>query len=85
MAQPVIHEVASPGALNLSMKYWWDMVVSQEPKTREALSAGGAWVHVRDLAEAHVLALEKESAGGERIIASAGQWVWQEWGERFPV
>ncbi|KAH6904336.1 D-lactaldehyde dehydrogenase [Coprinopsis sp. MPI-PUGE-AT-0042] len=71
--KPVIHDVASPTNLNVSMKYWWDMVVSQEPKTREALSGGGSWVH------AHILALEKESAGGERIIVSAGQWVWQEW------
>ena len=45
------------------------------------MGAGGSWVDVRDLAEAHVLALERESAGGQRIIASAGQWIWQEWGE----
>ena len=31
-----------------------------------------AWVDVRDIAMAHVIALEQEEAGGERIIVSAG-------------
>lgn len=39
----------------------------------EALSTeGSGWVDVRDLAEAHVRALSKEEAGGERIIVSQG-------------
>jgi len=35
-------------------------------------------VDVRDLAEAHTLALEKEDAGSKRIIVSAGVWKWQD-------
>lgn len=35
-------------------------------------NVGGNWVDVRDLAEAHTLALEKEAAGGQRIIVSCG-------------
>lgn len=35
-------------------------------------STGTCWIDVRDLANAHVLSLEKEAAGGERIIVSAG-------------
>ena len=31
-----------------------------------------AWVDVRDLALAHVTALEREEAGNERITVSAG-------------
>ena len=34
---------------------------------------GGCWIDVRDVSEAHVLALEKEAAGGERIIISGGK------------
>lgn len=34
---------------------------------------GSCYVDVRDLAEAHRLALEKEGAGGERIIINAGE------------
>ncbi|KAJ3501157.1 hypothetical protein NMY22_g19021 [Coprinellus aureogranulatus] len=40
---------------------------------------GYAWVDVRDIAEAHVRSLEKEEAGGERIIVSSGSYIWQEW------
>lgn len=35
-------------------------------------NTGASWIDVRDLAERHVLALEKEEAGGERFIVSAG-------------
>lgn len=34
---------------------------------------GSSWIDVRDLAEAHVLALENQEAGGERIIISGGK------------
>ena len=39
-----------------------------------------AWVDVRDLAEAHALALETEEAGGNRIIVASGPYKWQDWG-----
>jgi nucleoside-diphosphate-sugar epimerase len=39
---------------------------------------GRSWIDVRDLALAHRLALEKEAAGGERIIPSAGPIKWQD-------
>lgn len=38
-----------------------------------------AWVDVRDLADAHALALEKEEAGGNRIIVASGPYKWQDW------
>ena len=48
------------------------MVVADSPKTKETLSESDSWVDVRDAALAHVLGLEKEAAGGERIITSSG-------------
>lgn len=39
------------------------------------------WIDVRDLAEAHVLAIKKQEAGGERIIVSEGPFKWQDFGE----
>ena len=36
---------------------------------------------MRDLAEAHVLAIKKQEAGGERIIVSEGPFKWQDFGE----
>lgn len=41
--------------------------------------ASSEWVDVRDLAEAHTLSLQREAAGGERIIVSGGPWKWQDW------
>lgn len=74
--QPIIHEVSSVSALNCSVLEWYNTVVSQDMdgKSLESLAkvGNGGWADVRDVAEAHVLALEKEAAGGERIIVSAG-------------
>ena len=36
---------------------------------------------VRDIALAHVLAIQKEAAGGERIIVSGGLYKFPEWSE----
>ncbi|VDC00846.1 unnamed protein product [Peniophora sp. CBMAI 1063] len=38
----------------------------------------GGWIDVRDIALAHVLAAQKPEAGGERILISAGDFVWQD-------
>lgn len=43
------------------------------------------WVDVRDLAYSHVLALEREEAGGKRLIVSAGPYRWQDFGMHFLV
>ena len=48
------------------------MVVAGPPNTKEAFAQSGSWVDVRDTALAHVLALEKDEAGGQRIITSSG-------------
>lgn len=39
---------------------------------------GHGWVDVRDVAAAHIRALESQDAGGQRIIVSGGEWVWQD-------
>lgn len=39
------------------------------------------WIDVRDLAEAHVLAIKKQEAGGERVIVSEGPFKWNDFGE----
>ncbi|KAI0088796.1 NAD(P)-binding protein [Irpex rosettiformis] len=76
---PVLHEVDKPEDLNTSAADWFTTIV-KATKDDAALVAGGTeWVDVRDVALAHVLALQKEEAGGERIIVSSGKWVWQDW------
>ena len=54
------------------MRIWYEQVLADTPKTKEGLSGSQGWVDVRDTALGHVLALEKEAAGGQRIITAAG-------------
>ncbi|KAI0314138.1 D-lactaldehyde dehydrogenase [Amylostereum chailletii] len=75
---PPIHEVASLESLNTSQQELYNTIVLGK-KDDAALSApGSAWIDVRDLGLAHVLAGQKAEAGGERIIVSAGPYYWQE-------
>ncbi|THU93784.1 NAD(P)-binding protein [Dendrothele bispora CBS 962.96] len=80
---PIIHDVPNPSALGVSVGQWYETVVtgSQDPETTLGGSKGGiGWVDVRDLAEAHVRALQREEAAGERMIVSAGSFRYQlEW------
>lgn len=63
------------------MQNWWQHVLSEGPKSKEELATGFSCVDVRDMAEAHIIALEKEEAKGQRIVISAGEFIWQEWGK----
>ena len=58
--------------------------MAEGPKPREVLAAGLSWVDVRNLAEGHVLALEKENAKDQRIVISKEEFVYQEWGALPP-
>jgi hypothetical protein len=73
--QPAIHSLTSPSSLNTSAAFFYNYMAlpNTSGATNEFLaSTGTCWIDVRDLANAHVLSLEKECAGGERIIVSAG-------------
>ncbi|KAJ8581220.1 NAD(P)-binding protein [Rhizopogon salebrosus TDB-379] len=77
---PAIHSLTSPSSLNTSAGFFYNYVAlpnSSGPSNELLASTGTCWIDVRDLANAHVLSLEKEGAGGERIIVSAGLWKWQ--------
>ncbi|KNZ74715.1 NADPH-dependent methylglyoxal reductase GRE2 [Termitomyces sp. J132] len=76
---PAIHELESPDALNTSLRQWYDAVLGNNQNETFLKVQGSAYIDVRDVAEAHTLALEKEAAGGERIIISVGSYVWQDW------
>ncbi|KAK0194726.1 hypothetical protein F5146DRAFT_926509 [Armillaria mellea] len=82
---PFIHDVPTLNALNASSKTWYNAVVQEDhgglSPNALLVQPGHGWVDVRDLAEAHVRALEVEAAGGERILVSAGPCVWQDWGK----
>ncbi|TFK38821.1 D-lactaldehyde dehydrogenase [Crucibulum laeve] len=80
---PAIQAISSPDHLNTSLRQWYDAVYAPSPPAAERTPAlllnANAWVDVRDIAEAHVRALEKEAAGGERIIVCGGLFTWQDW------
>ena len=65
-----MHEVDKPEHLNTSSLRWFEMFFKPVFAEEELLS-GVSWVDVRDVAEAHVVALEKEDVANERIIVTA--------------
>ncbi|KAF8139606.1 hypothetical protein EV363DRAFT_1249436 [Boletus edulis] len=79
---PAIHEVSSPASLNTSAAIFYNYVADAAKANAAGndflANTGTCWIDVRDVAEAHALALEKEAAGGERIIISSGLWKWQD-------
>jgi len=66
---PNLHEVAKPEDLNSSSKRWFDLFFNPV-FSEEELYTDCAWIDVRDVAAAHVAALEKAEAADERIIVS---------------
>ena len=71
--QPAIHELLSPENLNTSLSDYYRIVIKANVDEASLVQGGGAWIDVRDLSLAHLLALENETAGGERIIVCAGK------------
>ncbi|KAJ7589009.1 hypothetical protein C8J56DRAFT_1075343 [Mycena floridula] len=72
-----IHEVATLKSLNTSTALWYKAVFTEEEV--DIMKWKWTWVDVRDLAEAHMLSLEKEAAGGERLILVAGEFWFDDW------
>ncbi|KIJ60515.1 hypothetical protein HYDPIDRAFT_98450 [Hydnomerulius pinastri MD-312] len=79
---PAIHQVTTASSLNTSAAIFYNYVADSAKANAAGndflTKTGTCWIDVRDLAEAHALALEKQAAGGERIIISAGLWKWQD-------
>ncbi|KAJ3540762.1 hypothetical protein NMY22_g4164 [Coprinellus aureogranulatus] len=76
---PTLQPISSPTDLPTSAKLWMLSILGKlpEPPVKEAVDNG--WIDVRNLGEAHVRCFEREGAGGERILACAGSYVWREW------
>lgn len=60
-----------PENLNTSSKVWFDLFFNPELFKQDLYFAGN-WADVRDIAAAHVKALEKEETANERILVTAG-------------
>ncbi|KAH8102011.1 hypothetical protein DFH11DRAFT_1786495 [Phellopilus nigrolimitatus] len=82
---PILHEVASPAALNSSVAFFYEAILTQKKTPEQLASFQGSWVDVRDVSLGHVCALEVPAAGGQRFILSAGAFIWQDWLLQKPV
>jgi nucleoside-diphosphate-sugar epimerase len=75
---PEVGLLTSPSSLGTSAGQWHKTLTTTDPDANgmspDALSVKGmSWIDVRDLAEAHARAFEREEAGGERIIIAYGE------------
>ena len=68
---PVVHYLNSLDAVNTSNQRIRDIMTGS---MKEKISPSGVylWVDVRDIADAHVLAMEKPAAAGKRFFVTAG-------------
>lgn len=73
MLGPIVHYLNSLDALNTSNQRVSDMV---QGKAKDKLPPTGVfiWVDVRDVALAHVRAIEVPEAGGQRFFVTAGHY-----------
>ena len=69
----MIHAVEKPEDLNTSTSEWFQALFKNSKNDEQVVASINAWVDVRDVAEAHAVALEKPEAGGERILFTAGK------------
>ncbi|KAJ7448342.1 D-lactaldehyde dehydrogenase [Mycena latifolia] len=79
---PHINDASTPDALRTTSRLFYTMLT--KPSSPALQNSGRCWIDVRDLGRAHVLALLKAAASGERIIVSAGPYVWQDWLDAAP-
>jgi len=75
---PTIHEIGKLEDLNTSSELWYTQVIKNASSGSDLSKSIGSYADVRDVALANVLAVEKEAAGGERILVSAAPFTWQD-------
>lgn len=69
---PVVHHLNSLSAINTSNARFVDLI---QGKMKDEIAPTGVhfWVDVRDVALAHVEAMERPTAGGQRFFVTAGK------------
>ncbi|KAF5312153.1 hypothetical protein D9619_003808 [Psilocybe cf. subviscida] len=72
---PTLLEVNTPDDLGVSIGAWFSNVFEDKPE--ETLKATYGYIHVEDISLAHVVALQKKEAAGERIIVASGGTTYQ--------
>ncbi|PPQ72637.1 hypothetical protein CVT26_004344 [Gymnopilus dilepis] len=75
LGPPLQEQPKTPAELNTSLLIFWNMIANEQPE--EALKDSINIIHVRDIAAAHVAALRKEEAAGQRMILNEAVFSWQ--------
>ena len=70
--------MAGPEAANASMAIIYNAMIRGTMDNATLTNFGNGWIDVRDIAGAHVRALERDEVEG-RIIVSAGSFKVQDW------
>ncbi|PPQ73052.1 hypothetical protein CVT24_001630 [Panaeolus cyanescens] len=73
---PAFQDVSKPSDLPSSLNAWYHYMFTEQPES--LLTSSHCFVHVKDVARAHVLALETEEAANQRIIISSEPATWQQ-------
>ncbi|CAL1707943.1 unnamed protein product [Somion occarium] len=75
---PMINELSSPSSANASLAEWYQAILESAKSPEELKTSGNAWADVRDIALAHVRAIQQPEAEG-RITVSADSFNWHDW------
>ncbi|KAJ3485302.1 hypothetical protein NLI96_g5061 [Meripilus lineatus] len=77
---PTINDVQTISTANTSIVEWYETIFESAKGTLALSKVGNAWLDVRDLALAHVRAIQRQEAQG-RIIVSSGSFKWHDFCE----
>lgn len=72
---PPLQSVSSPEHLNTSSQLIYQLINGQMKTVPPRAEGLPVFVDVRDVAEAHILALKKDSLIGKRVLLSGGEFL----------
>ncbi|CAE6496714.1 unnamed protein product [Rhizoctonia solani] len=82
---PIIHPISGPSQLNTSISMLYNIISKSDSElSKEELLTFNNFGDVRDVALAHLRAMQYENAGGQRFITANGAYTWQD-ARKHPV
>ncbi|KDN40497.1 hypothetical protein RSAG8_08117, partial [Rhizoctonia solani AG-8 WAC10335] len=82
---PIIHPISGPSQLNTSISMLYNIISKSDSElSQEELLTFNNFGDVRDVALAHLRAMQYENAGGQRFITANGAYTWQD-ARKHPV
>ncbi|KEP49514.1 D-lactaldehyde dehydrogenase [Rhizoctonia solani 123E] len=83
---PMIHPVSRPSQLNTSISMLYNIISKKDAElSQEELLTFNNFGDVRDVALAHLRAMQYEHAGGQRFITANGAYTWQDALDALPA